>query len=1035
VWLGAQTFAPSADGPLVGGRAGAGAVSFFTLRNELAQAKRPVPVKLMMTQPGLDAPRYEKVAVEIVDVVGEGDRERMAEWVAKKARPHEFVPEFQEKHDDALVEHANTSLYPYSQEAARTGVGFAPSHPKIAPIHAPYWVANLPVPGFMFWMQTGITRYNAAMYDFMKTVRDISFARHGIDPQWFVRKVNAQLEKDGDDYDDDVTRCVAAMMSMCAIAAVSTFYRYDEGYVLESQWFGTTYSSEKKSIESFQDALAYAGGDCEDVGSLIHRVFRWLQMGDPENREGSKYWRAYGGWTDPVLDAMQHMAYWYVSGGSLGSVTAARFTPTKGSVPQLLIRSDEDESLPIGGHMWREALPVTKVEKLMRRINPNNVPEGALRPHYDKPYPRWIKRLPHTVGEGTGSVYPLVLPLAMYAHSAQAKARAEEEHAAMISALTKIQEDTKILRAMQIQRYSDRSKPVPDARVNYFYRRTTKFTTDDFFLQGIPRSDCIWTLMGRRNSERGGMGTLIGAGIIGTPIEDAANRLRTWDPEIGIETTGRKTAKEVRRDQELNNDAREYIKVVDTAVGLENLLQAIPKLKPDANAEDWIKDRAYDFAYRGWAFGKKPRAEYHRLLRAINVDTRGMSPVEAYVHATILAPNPGKNLITDLLMVHTPRDIDFWRTFAVKTDDWLDPGTVAPPVDTITDIRMYEFAKDARFVYESLEASPFFGPEFQKPLKTADRKWLDKVVEKIHGFVPGSKVYEVYEAARPIQVLFPNSAEAIKAVLQREETTADLIGGYDDHNLESTTEEEDEALAANPYSSFVGKKKSKKKGKKKGKKEKKKSKKEKKKSKKEKKKSKKKKDTDTDTTEEEEEEEEATVEYFLTGARQIGDIPGEPAPGQLPTWGVNMRDKVLTANLAYEGGKQHNNVALAVAPPVTNEQMALFKERMRHLPPWRQPRRTPQVEQRLRAEFEPYIRDFDASVRGIVKGGGNGGVQVNCIFRRNEFANEKYRLAAVQDVATLSDRSRTGPHVQRVETAFEFIDDDIYNVRVSLWMA
>ena len=154
-----------------------------------------------------------------------------------------------------------------------------------------------------------------------------------------------------------------------------------------------------------------------------------------------------------------------------------------------------------------------------------------------------------------------------------------------------------------------------------------------------------------------------------------------------------------------------------------------------------------------------------------------------------------------------------------------------------------------------------------------------------------------------------------------------------------------------------------------------------------------------------------------------------------------MRDKVLTANFAYEGGKGHSNVALAVAPPVTNEQMALFKERMLHLPPWSQPRRSPQAERRLRAEFEPYIRDFDARVQDVVKGKGEGGddegvgVQVNCIFRRNEFANEKFRIAAAQDIAILSDRSMVGPHVQRVETALEFITDDIYNVRVSMWMA
>ena len=712
VWIGAHTFAPSADGPLVGGRAGSGAVSFGSLRDRLAKGK-DIALKMFMIQPGMGSGQYHKMTVRILGIE-EGGEDVVRAWeVSKRVGPYDFVPSKMEKHDDLLVDFVNVAMYPYSEKASRAGHGFAPSHDKIAPIHAPYWVANLPLPGFMFWVQTGTPRYDAAMHDFMKTMSQITLARHAADDVGdFVTRLNTQFVRTDETYEEWVTPAAAVMLDMCAITAVSTFYRYDEAWRVETHWFSDP-TSEKKSIESFQDALVDAGGDCEDVGSLIHRIFRWLQLGDPKYKSSDHYWRAYGGWEDPLLDAFQHLAYWYVSCGSLGSVTAARFVPEAGTVPQLLIRSDRDESLPVGGHMWQEAIPVTKVEELLRRMNPDNVPEGTLRPHHPGKYPQWIKKLPHMVGEGTGAVYPLVLPLPMYMHTRQAKAQAQLAHEAMIKALTKIQESTKLLRAVQIQRVSDRSTPVPDARVNYFYRRTTKISTDDMALQGIPRFDMIWTRVGGRDHEDGG--------------------------------------------------------------GAQRMIGA------------------------------------------------------------------------------------------------------------------------------------------------------------------------------------PVSAEA-----------------------------------GNPYASFSPKKKT-------------------------------------------------EAAPLIGGRNRIGDIPGEPAPGMLPTWGVDMRDKILTANLAYEDGQAHSNVGLVMAPPVTNEQMASFKSRMAQLPPWQQPRRSADVRKNLERQFLPLVREFNQKATKIVGHSEPVDVDrlilVNCIFRRNEFADAKYRAAALDDLVALTDTSTEGPYVHRVETAWEFITDEIYNVRVSLFMS
>ena len=150
-----------------------------------------------------------------------------------------------------------------------------------------------------------------------------------------------------------------------------------------------------------------------------------------------------------------------------------------------------------------------------------------------------------------------------------------------------------------------------------------------------------------------------------------------------------------------------------------------------------------------------------------------------------------------------------------------------------------------------------------------------------------------------------------------------------------------------------------------------------------------------------------------------------------------MRDKILTANLAHEGGEAHSNVALVLAPPVTNEQMASFKSRMAQLPPWQQPRRSADVRRNLERQFLPLISDFQKKADKIVGTSANvtGMTQINCIFRRNEFTDAKYRDAALADVSVLADRSQDGPYVHELNAAFEFIDDNIYNVRVSLFMS
>ncbi len=775
LWFGAHAYAPSEVGPLVGGRAGCGGVRFSDLQDRLSSEKPdPILIKLRMSQPGVPKEegegRYRKMNVRILTFASEASRTAVRGWACEKSvGPFDFVKSKMPLHEKLLSEYVNVALFPYTDIAKAQNLFFRPSHSAVEPIHAPLWMDNVVAPGFAFWTQTGVPFYNEAMTSFMMTASSTVLERHdwpkGIPelhvasgtfvnkPAWraFVDVVNGQFQRtDPNDtnYSDAFTYAVAALMDTCSLLAVSTFYRYDEVYRVDQHWFRQP-TVKKAQTESFQDALAMTGGDCEDVGSLIHRVFRWLQLGDPKHASTDKriYWRAYGGWEDPVLDAMQHIAYWYVSGGGLGSVTAARFKPQPGHVAQLLIRSDEDESLPVGGHMWQEALPVTKMETLLRRMNKSGV--GPLRPEYIRDigrYPGWIKGLPHTVGEGTGSVYPLVLPLIEYMHSEPGRRSAFEKHRNMISALKRVQHKTSVLARIQVERWSDRATPVADARVNYFYRRTTKFSTDDLALHGIPRFDFIWTRKRRRVSE--------------------------------------------------------------------------------AHQES--------------------------------------------------------------------------------------EGTVA------------------RISAQALAFSS--GDDCGRVIKTKGRNKTTKQIS---------------------------------------------VGTHDGDTSEGTSE------GTSDYTS-----------------------------------------------------EDEDVLFFMGKTRDFIDVPGEgDLDSRTPSWGVDMRDKIMTANLAVEGGRMHRSVALVAAPPVTNDEMRSFMSRIAQLAPWQQPRRSPRAMKGVQDLLGDAVASFQANAERLVRQqlertgpSAETSTRVNIIFRRDQFLIPKMQELALQDIGRLEG------DIERVETSVEFLDDSVYNVRLSLWL-
>lgn len=535
LWFGAHVFAPSADGPLVGARAGTASLSMRDLRDRVVVGGNTVLMKLRLSQMGLEGV-YHKMSIRVLSVLGSAS-ETVRQWVCNEVvGPEDFVHALMPHHNDMLAQYVRVMMFPFTDEAESRGLGFRPSHQAITPIHAPIWEANVPVPQWAFWMQTG-DRISDDQADnlriMLRAAFDITLARHN----WpggenaFVRLVKDQLRERGSAYDDTYTFACAVMIDTCALFATQLYYKYDETYIVKRHWFKAP-DVTRADVESYHDAAAMRGGDCEDLASLIHRVFRWLCLGDPGLVATSSYWRMYGGWDDVALDTLQNMAYWYVSGGSIGTVTAARVAPGAGGKKQdLIIGGDLDESLPVGGHMWNSMFPVTKMEDLLSRMNPSTIGRGSLRPHYPRStYPGWIEKMPFLVGEGTGAIYPLILPLQIYMHTNDARAKARDVHLRRLSALRVIQKNTRAIASLQVQRWSDRVDPKSNVRATSFYRRSTNFFTDDFALSGFPYWCTTWTRLTPRVPEGSAAAATAAVGAI--PGQSGPGDSPTWGVDM-----------------------------------------------------------------------------------------------------------------------------------------------------------------------------------------------------------------------------------------------------------------------------------------------------------------------------------------------------------------------------------------------------------------------------------------------------------------------------------------------------------------------
>lgn len=419
-------------------------------------------------------------------------------WEFENQGPYDLTKENEKNIEKIFNMNIVSSLFPYTDTASKQGLQFNASVDFIEAIHAPVWVSSIDVPGWAYWV-------NYSKYEpdelFWENLAKVALDRNSVSREWFLKIATSQLEKMSEEYDENFNTIVSITMEACTIPSISLHYKSDESYSVQVKkgfFKKSGITINKRSIESFNDALTMLGDDCEGLGALIHRVMHILKTGIP-SRKGNQPWNKYGGWKDPVLQQMQHLVYWYVSVGSLGSVTAARVGGASAKNHPLIIDSSEDKNAQLGAHMWQESISVYQFQELMKIINKANE-SFKLR---EASYPKWLNRLPHTIGEGTGSVHPFLRPIGEYYKDSEAlRKTAINSIDKKLESMKLIIEKGTYLRMGQIQKFQKMIENEPDARYSNFYRRTTSIFTDEFFKEGFLTGEFVWVQTSPRVSEK-----------------------------------------------------------------------------------------------------------------------------------------------------------------------------------------------------------------------------------------------------------------------------------------------------------------------------------------------------------------------------------------------------------------------------------------------------------------------------------------------------------------------------------------------------
>ena len=373
------------------------------------------------------------------------------------------------------------NMYPFMEQAETDGAAFRPSTESVRRVHAPIWTNEAgQMPGMWFWVD--YSQNNEGAEPYLSQLARIALERYRLKPEQYIQTIREQFSsvRSGEkNITAEFRRAVHVWADMLTIPSTSMPYIGDYTFVPRKGFF-TRSAFQRVSIESFHDALRLRGGDCEDLGRLIHFHNSLLE---------------YGRWRDPLLVEMQRISHIYVGMGSLGTVTDPSLVGHKEGPNEgfPIIDSPEDKELEskLGAHMWWEAVPLAKTEKLINRTRPASDP---FRLYPQEKRHSWEEDLPHLIGEGTGYLDPVLQP-----------PRNDLERGEKIGHMKAMRSALLRCPGLQKGRFQGTQRMLndkPAMRYSSFYRRTVQCYTDKFVREGYNVGEFTWAV---KAPSRGGL--------------------------------------------------------------------------------------------------------------------------------------------------------------------------------------------------------------------------------------------------------------------------------------------------------------------------------------------------------------------------------------------------------------------------------------------------------------------------------------------------------------------------------------------------
>lgn len=505
------------DGKMVGVRAGTAGIYLYPILQALKSSPKnagPFETKADLRLPTFteNGVPYTKASVQVKIMNTE-------ELLRKNIRFEDtdefsYVSSNSEFINNVVFSRAGLRLYPFTEDGKKES-NISPSDPSMNGLHAPLWINNVYLPVIFYWLYNLCSETSE---EFLKNLANIALDRNKISRETFIKTVEAQfnIDPDEDSYDPLFSKMCGLTLEACCILPTALRYISDITYTK-----GVTGSYTRAMIESFNsDPYLLGGGDCEDLHVILQNVATFMEVGAKENATGDGY-AAHGSWKDPVLKNMQRILHIYCVTGQLGTVTSkflgeneknktVASTPSYivddgTSIPKIkmpepiIIGSDEDKNVEIGGHMWVEGIPIVKMEDFIEETMEKGT---KFRTYPNEKRYAWGYRCPWLTGEGTGYMdTQMRVSSDYYFDDPLLDKKIKDDTAMKFAAYTFVSDNTVHISKGYTKRFQSRSVDVPDMRLSRFYRDSTEFATNKFVRAGYRFGQFIWKRYGIRQPE------------------------------------------------------------------------------------------------------------------------------------------------------------------------------------------------------------------------------------------------------------------------------------------------------------------------------------------------------------------------------------------------------------------------------------------------------------------------------------------------------------------------------------------------------